>query len=98
MLRAMVAPVVVQYTAPASALNDQTTTTSVVVLAASLQSVVTATTAKAVNTDDVLIAAEPITTISTKEIGTMTTTILDLDEEMGHTFLPKPTMLFEFDE
>ncbi|KAK8561794.1 hypothetical protein V6N13_149056 [Hibiscus sabdariffa] len=51
-----------------------------------------------VNTDDVLIAAELITTILTKEIGTMTKTILDLDEEMGKTFLPTPTMLSKFDE
>ncbi|KAK8493636.1 hypothetical protein V6N13_097674 [Hibiscus sabdariffa] len=69
-----------------------------VVPAVHLQSVATATTTKDVNTDVVLIAAELITTFSTKDIGIVTTTILELDEEMGKTFLPTPTMLSEFDE
>ncbi|KAK8559085.1 hypothetical protein V6N13_098679 [Hibiscus sabdariffa] len=77
-----------QHTAFASAIDDQTTTTSVVVPDGPLQFVTTVATAKVTNTAHVSIVAEPITTISTKEIGTVTTSILDLDEEMGKKFVP----------
>ncbi|KAK8626175.1 hypothetical protein V6N13_133827 [Hibiscus sabdariffa] len=87
-----------QHTAHASAADDQAAAASDVVPTAPLQSVTIATTTKAVNIVAVSIVAESNSTISAKEIGTMTTVILDLDKEMGKSFLSTPTMLFKFDE